>query len=825
MKKYTLLTILSAVALLASCNRVEPQPQPQFNGNGLILALDSGSMTTKADDEAPALPAFETKIDHFDFFFFDDEAGTTPTDGMHARISGASTQLNTGIGQTYEALRLGTHYVYILANYPGTIDHSDNWKLADLLALEFESELASFDDEGAATFCDYLVMDSYNETTGKYTQKVTPATVQEEGEVKVGLSRIAAKLTLTINVKDKVRGTMGDNWTPILKDIQAYYVNALNNKSTVDATPVRRANLESTSGQEYVTYPTNYKLTSTGDYSFVLADVYTYPQTWKGEDNGEPYFKVFLPWLSDKRGTSNFYYKVTVPKPDEGSTWVISRNSWYNVTVELSVVDSIDDYVEVTGTYSIHPWGGSATPGGPPLNAARFFEVPTRTFQMYSSESLSIPFSSSSTVEAFFTDINYYYYGDKDTKHYDFTFQESDKRASVTLPTTYNGATIPVAGRDTNPYSVTVEGKSVVFSHSLSGLFTNRSITLVIQQKDNPSNRAVITILQHPAIEMIKHSTNSMFVNGYFGHVALPVDGDGQPFARHNGYTWQYAASNPDQPSTFYHSTKNTTGTTLNQNGTFNFTDGQYGWGSVYGNTGFDSSISQTPFMTEVVVSAFNTTNDTYEIRYGSETAEAETKTYRIGDPRKTAESQGYSATWLNNYLYSETYTYNTNGTVASTTEVTRAWQEPLQVLVASQQASEREVIAPRFLISSALNVTGGVRWYGAVRRAATYQEAGYPAGRWRLPTEAEIAFIMARQQEGSLPTLFANTSIYWSADGRALKGQKGHPIISYVTGTNDDGTSVSLDRPLRFVYDLWYWGDEPADPNQYHPNGHIINY
>lgn len=24
-----------------------------------------------------------------------------------------------------------------------------------------------------------------------------------------------------------------------------------------------------------------------------------------------------------------------------------------------------------------------------------------------------------------------------------------------------------------------------------------------------------------------------------------------------------------------------------------------------------------------------------------------------------------------------------------------------------------------------------------------------------------------------------------------------------------------------RYVYDLWYWGDEPMDPDYYHPNQH----
>ena len=140
MKKHIILTILSVAAIFASCNNgFEPKPVlPE--GNGLILSLDSRPMVTKADD-APVLPAYETAIDHFDFFFFDDEEGATPTTGMHARVSGASTQLATGTGEAYAALRDGTHYVYILANYPDEIDHTSDWKLADILALEFESKI------------------------------------------------------------------------------------------------------------------------------------------------------------------------------------------------------------------------------------------------------------------------------------------------------------------------------------------------------------------------------------------------------------------------------------------------------------------------------------------------------------------------------------------------------------------------------------------------------------------------------------------------------------------------------------------------------------
>lgn len=834
MKKHIIIlaAIIAAALLAPACY---PEDAPGLKTEGITLSLFSDEPETKAFD-----PTFETAIHHFDFYFFKDEAGNQPIANMHGRATGASTDLDTRTGQTYAALRTGESFVYIIANYPGDHPTTTNMTLQELLALEVDYPILTgretarnpltndIEETGVVTFNDNMVMDSYHKDTDnneKYTVKISaPTSVNERRTVEVGLSRLAAKLVMVINVADQVTGSLGGEvWTPVMSDLKAYYVNALNNKTTVGATPIERP--VDTTGYGYISYPIAYPVTIS-DYTVTTDPAFTYPQRWADSVNGDPYFKIQMTWSSNLRGASPFFYKVRVPRATSGRKCVLNRNTFYTVTVKLTVVDTEHDFVEIDGSYIVTPWADGLKPGGNSLAAARFFKVPQTSFELYSQNQIKIPYYSSSAVEAFFTDFDYYFYGEKDTKHYAFHYDLSEETVTVTLPTRYNGTTIPAAGRDTNPYSLQVEGNNVVFNHSLSNLFTRRNITLVIRQKDNPTNSEVVTITQHPAIEIIKHGTNSMFVNGYFGHVELPVDGNGQPFARQNSYTWQYAASNPGQ-TTFYHSTKNTNGTTLNQNGTFNFTDGEYGWGSVYGNTDFDSSISQTPFMTEVVVSAFNTENDTYEIRYGSASVDPAIKTYRIGDPRKTARSQGYADRWVDKYLFSETYTYNSNGTVASTQEVTAAWTEPYNILIGSQDELDREIIAPRFLVSSALNVTGGVQWYGAVRRAATYQEAGYPAGRWRLPTEAEIAFIVARQKEKSIPTLFATGSIYWCADGRAVKALTGgtSPIVSYVVGSNPDGTNVSADRPLRFVYDLWYWGDEKMDSNQYHANGHIVNH
>jgi len=142
--------------------------------------------------------------------------------------------------------------------------------------------------------------------------------------------------------------------------------------------------------------------------------------------------------------------------------------------------------------------------------------------------------------------------------------------------------------------------------------------------------------------------------------------------------------------------------------------------------------------------------------------------------------------------------------------------------LITSQSEDDRNIIAPKILICSALNsmlTTYSVTFDYAVKRGATYQEAGYPAGRWRLPSEAEVAFIVARQRDGVIPNLFAEGSTYWTGSGRLVTIPTSGDSITF--SDPSDGETQSC----RFVYDLWYWGDDPAATNVYHPNGHNTTY
>ena len=92
----------------------------------------------------------------------------------------------------------------------------------------------------------------------------------------------------------------------------------------------------------------------------------------------------------------------------------------------------------------------------------------------------------------------------------------------------------------------------------------------------------------------------------------------------------------------------------------------------------------------------------------------------------------------------------------------------------------------------------------GMRKRCASYQEDGYPAGRWRLPTEAEFRFIISQVDKGTLPELYIEGYTYWCAHGLGTPDGNGKINMSYVKTSNGNST--------RCVYDEWYWGSEQLE-------------
>ncbi len=177
-------------------------------------------------------------------------------------------------------------------------------------------------------------------------------------------------------------------------------------------------------------------------------------------------------------------------------------------------------------------------------------------------------------------------------------------------------------------------------------------------------------------------------------------------------------------------------------------------------------------------------------------TAFAEGSTYTIGDPRLPYIDNlpGYSGSSL-----SYTWAQSANAIEGGTRRI--AYYHPTE-------SSSRTVnmVTPKFRVASSYGACQSASYNNMQRRCASYQEDGYPAGRWRLPTAAEILYIMSLSDQGTIPELFTigtnDTNGYWCANGWVGGDAQGNPVLH---------ESFSGSNYVRCVYDDWYWGSEQA--------------
>jgi hypothetical protein len=115
-------------------------------------------------------------------------------------------------------------------------------------------------------------------------------------------------------------------------------------------------------------------------------------------------------------------------------------------------------------------------------------------------------------------------------------------------------------------------------------------------------------------------------------------------------------------------------------------------------------------------------------------------------------------------------------------------------------------LVAPEFIVASHCSTCTNADQYfysadSGYNRCAGYQEAGYPAGRWRLPTTAELEVVGKLCAQNKLPQIFVDGVAYISASGTFLNSG----------GTFSPSTTKQA-QSVRCVYDTWYWRDKCND-------------
>ena len=208
----------------------------------------------------------------------------------------------------------------------------------------------------------------------------------------------------------------------------------------------------------------------------------------------------------------------------------------------------------------------------------------------------------------------------------------------------------------------------------------------------------------------------------------------------------------------------------------------------------------------------------------GKNNTGSDRKSVDFGTLRGGSSSSGNSnnnmyvltVTQLNDYYLSGTSTHvivadprkmtvdNLGLTTSGTRAVNAASVQGVTRQIANYYPADGEnnnVVAPKIRVASSHGTTLDLSKSNAAKRCATYQEDGYPAGRWRLPTRAEIEYISTLSAKGVIPRLFgsgSSTTAYWCAYGTVTVDTSNNKI-SY-------SSSESGDAYARCVYDEWYW-------------------
>ena len=817
MKFYRLLAMTAAIAVaaLTSCSVLEDdQHFAGENLDGVVLRFDCGdSFDVKATTDKPGEAAYnENLLSSVEVFMYPDNA--TGSDAVvHAYFTNVQTTANYNVSVTDAIVaalcpnNAEKFRIYAIANYPRIVAAAQGNAAEDLTNTSvpiLEAKLHSIEMSGnnVETPQSKFLMATDGATL---TDRVNPRNTTVVTTT-VRLKRVAAKVSILVRVADEyefdntiiISGdttVRHERWNPQLTGMKIYLVNGsktgqISGLPVENQVPFQYQELQFKHGSgDGETYPyTKYepRVDNQGNYVYDENDdlifdattengifypstypFYSYPKQWNYGSDDEPYLKLVIPWVrqrDDNQGISQlqkqYYYRIYcpgTPNPD-GSAGEYDaefiRNNWYKILLNVGILGSETDGGEVilTGSYYVVDWQerekGTTQQGEqePGVNDSdKEAEIKGARYLFVNDE-----FFELFNVE----DLSIPYITSDDceianvsAKKYIFSGAQKDS-TSTTSPASWD---IDIH------LETTLTGGHIVFNHPLNN-DTNATtydvspyyITFTIRQRSNHNYAKTITVYQYPAI-MIDLQLNSGANNYGYAYV--------------NGCTGQNNTTYYTNSSQNYSNTR------------------QFYLGSAPGSA--------------------NSSNNNRNMVVIETTVLPPDSEYMLGDPRKSTIDNLQSTSWPT----------STNSNTASNWSRSAASVQGgnnrylTYYYPTDPDSNANNIISPKFRIASSWGATTPMRYADAFRRCAAYQEDGYPAGRWRVPTVAEIMYIAKLNADGKIQRLLGSddsgsTTDYWCNSGymTVIDGSTDPPTIG--TGTWSNSTY----KYVRCVYDDWYW-------------------
>ena len=829
-KAYIFGWILAAAMLLPGCTG-EEKPAPEEKGGVQVrIALDGLMTKTTTPGEGA-----ENTVSCLDVIVFSADGtqqlyswlhGSYSTEGGYYVYSTTVDGITAISGTPAEKAEvLQNARVLAIANYPGAVGDFSGKTLEQVQALALEASSAS---AAAGKFICLATADRYS-VLDTPSFVMTGLTAAGNGFAKTGeglvagitLKRLAAKVSLTLTYPTEPITTDGHDaglsvdtktvWEPMLGGNTRIY---LENGALDALLGGAKAKGTQTSFAYTDTYPS-------GD-PLVSGTFYTYPLTWDEGSSLAPFIKIIQPWRyrtviadgSASQGTVidenvvELYYKVMLP----GLT-ALESNTWYKPTVQLSVLGgeaSRPTVLNATGL-DILAWGSvvSGTDVSEiEIQPVKYLVVERKETQVTNGGSVQIRYDASGpatlTVNRIYKDaysndamVEREIYPDRDMSYHDKDGDGSPDADEYYILDIYAGpdgtpGTIPVGTTDgsywfSNTYDDSKHEGIITLNHKLSANFSDNNFAgrpyiyeLTLRLDGGGVDNQSFTVVQTPSV-----SVEGVLSTG---------------FVSVHGYTTSFGSKKrkrySDDSSLDYFS--NT------------YMTNDYTYDAISGRNFANTSASAYNNLSTVHTYRYLNPAESNSCQYMVRIKVSPTSGYFIGDPRIDVSTNNSSDEGLyemvNQHRHGGTANIGRDGSPLKEESVT----DTLAMLMnyrPAKRGSADLTIAPEFMVASSYGQSSSMSYYQAILRCEAYQEDGYPAGRWRLPTKAEIEYCAKLFEKGAIPELFVSNATYgYSTSGTSVYKKDGDNY--FVTRTDTQSRSV------RCVYDTWYWGKDPVLPS-----------
>lgn len=778
MKRYIFHFIYFCFAWLAFTSCEQEEMIPNAGSGTLTLQLNIGNMLSRsAGDET----LNENLISTLDIFLYPNNAAETDGASKHITVSPnqdnsytvdtklTEDEIKTLFGANATS---GTCKVYVIANRPNGVDLPATTSISALKQLAVTAAFIDNTDNGSAVQTTArsipgrqanFVMDSdaTNDNDGyDVVTLATDATNKKSLSGTVPLYRSAAKIGLFVNVEHEITDANGVTWTSDPTDMKMTFHNGVKvgyigndlYTYTVDYRTDDGNNVYNLFSIEEerslaVTAPITTNGTTT-DYYTSPAPYYSYPWDWSKLTNNDdtPYITLIIPWK--REGTNQYLpckYQIPVNAlaTNNVPTNSLQRNTYYQMLLNVGILGAFDETgtVELTPSYMVVNWGSEEI--NTTLKENVYLVVQEHDVTINNKNEYSVEFASSHDIEVQILSITQPNYSQEIAGTSVFCdYNEGEGEATIEDGT--NGVVI-IDDEEQENLSVSLYRDCSVSVNEntikLEHIVVNRGEETIAKEYD------------------IAPYTITVYVKMVYG-----TDSNGNDLFYDDIITFTQFPS-------MYAEAKLNDRNDSNHGNVYVYNQNEYDdpqWSTVRGAADGGTSSNHNPNMYVIHVSALSL-NDPYV----------------ISDPRDTGTAiKGNTSGW------------DINNDDDLGEKLTNYYQA---------RTDDASLIAPIFRMASSHGKCGSsISYNDAKRRCAAYQEDGLPAGRWRMPTTAELQYIAKLSSDGKIPHLYSNNGYYWTATGKCQY---------FTNGTVNPSTSTSDDAFVRCVYDEWYWGDDQITP------------